>query len=288
MTRAPARSGGPGCARGVLLAIVLVALGGCATSGGDAGDPLEGFNRSMFAFNDKFDQAIGKPVATAYQDVVPSPARGWVRNFFANVGDLFIGVNNLLEGRPMDAVTDWARFAFNTTLGIFGINDVASQMGLEKHHGDFGLTFGTWGAGPGPYIVWPLVGSSDVRDSVGSVFDWHFDPVSKHKPVAPRDAMIVLRATSERADLLGASRLLEEAALDKYSFERDAYLQRRRSLIYQGNPPRERPPSQAPEAEPHADASPGGAPAVPSRSAVVYEPRVPAHYRAVLAADYGG
>ncbi len=246
--------GRPGCARGVLLAIVLVALGGCATSGGDAGDPLEGFNRSMFAFNDKFDQAIGKPVATAYQDVVPSPARGWVRNFFANVGDLFIGVNNLLEGRPMDAVTDWARFAFNTTLGIFGINDVASQMGLEKHHGDFGLTFGTWGAGPGPYIVWPLVGSSDVRDSVGSVFDWHFDPVSKHKPVAPRDAMIVLRATSERADLLGASRLLEEAALDKYSFERDAYLQRRRSLIYHGNPPRERPPSQAPEAEPHAAA----------------------------------
>ncbi|MDA8110557.1 MAG: VacJ family lipoprotein [Betaproteobacteria bacterium] len=281
MTAATARAR-HGSARRLLAVAALAALAGCATTGRDPADPFEGFNRSMYAFNESFDKAIGKPVATAYQDVVPSPARGWVRNFFSNVADLFIGVNNLLEGRPNSAVTSWARFAFNSSFGIFGFNDVASQMGLEKQHGDFGLTFGTWGAGTGPYLVWPLVGPSDVRDTVGTVFDWHFDPVSNHYPVAPRNAMILLRATSQRADLLGASRLLEEAALDKYAFQRDAYLQRRRSLIEGDHPSREKAPSsQAPAGAPHAssDASPQ------ARFSSVYEPRTPANYQAVLAAE---
>lgn len=257
----------------------VAALAGCATTGHDPADPYEGFNRSMYAFNESFDKAIAKPVATAYQEVLPSPVRGWVRNFFSNVADLFIGVNNLLEGRPNAAVTSWARFAFNSTFGIFGFNDVASSMRLEKQHGDFGLTFGTWGAGSGPYLVLPLLGPSDVRDSVGTVLDWHFDPVSNHYPVAPRNAMILLRATSQRADLLGASRLLEEAALDKYAFQRDAYLQRRRSLINEGRPAKQ-PSSQAPAAQPHAHSG-----ALPqARFSSVYEPRTPANYEAVLAA----
>ncbi len=227
-------------ARNLLVALLLTGAAGCATTnGGDPRDPLEGFNRAMHSFNDGFDEAIGKPVATGYRNVLPAPIRSWVRNFFANIGDLLIGANNLLQGKPKDTVVDWARFGFNSTLGVFGINDVASEMGLEKHDEDFGQTFGRWGVGDGAYIVWPFLGSSNVRDSVGLVFDIGLDPVLMHEPVRVRNVMTVLRATSRRADLLDASRILEEAALDKYVFQRDGYMQRRRSLIYDGNPPRE-------------------------------------------------
>ena len=191
--------------------------------------------------------AIGRPVATAYRDALPGPIRTWVRNFFANLADLWIGANNLLQGKPLDATVDWARFAFNSTFGVFGLNDVASEMGLEKHDEDFGQTFGRWGAGDGAYIVWPFLGSSTVRDSAGLVFDLYLDPVLQHKPVTVRNFMTLLRATGKRADLLDASRILEEAALDKYVFQRDAYLQRRRSQIYDGNPPRAQ--REAPRAE---------------------------------------
>ena len=126
------RNGWSARLRALLAAFALALAAGCAsTNGGDPRDPLEGFNRSMYAFNDAFDEAIDKPVATAYQSVLPDPVRGWVRNFFANLGDLFIGLNNLIQGKPADAITDWARFAFNSTLGVFGINDVASDIGLS-------------------------------------------------------------------------------------------------------------------------------------------------------------
>ena len=224
--------------RNLALALLLAGAAGCATTGADGRDPLEGFNRTMYSFNDGFDNAIGKPVATAYRDAVPAPVRGWVRNFFANIADLLIGANNLLQGKPADTVTDWARFAINSTLGVFGINDVASDIGLEKHDEDFGQTFGRWGVDDGAYIVWPFLGSSSVRDSVGLVFDIGLDPVLQHKPIRVRNAMSLLRATNRRADLLDASRILEEAALDRYVFQRDAYLQRRRNQVYDGNPPR--------------------------------------------------
>ncbi len=224
--------------RNVLLVLLLAGAVGCATTGGDSRDPAEGFNRAMYSFNDGFDQMIGKPVATAYRSVLPSPVRSAVRNFFANIADLWIGANNLLQGKPADTVTDWARFAFNSTIGLFGLIDVASEIGLEKHDEDFGQTFGRWGVADGAYIVWPLLGSSSVRDSAGLVFDVSLDPVLQHEPVSVRNAMSILRATGKRADLLDASRILEEAALDKYVFQRDAYLQRRRSLVYDGNPPR--------------------------------------------------
>ena len=225
-------------ATNLFLALLLSGAAGCATVGGDPRDPLEGFNRAMYSFNDGFDEAVGKPVATAYRDVIPAPARMMVRNFFANIADLWIGGNNLLQGKPLDALTDWTRFAVNSVFGVFGLLDFASDMGIEKHDEDFGQTFGRWGIDDGGYLVWPLLGPSTVRDSLGSVVDIYVDPVLAHKPIRVRNTMAVLRATSKRADLLDASRILEEAALDKYVFQRDAYLQRRRSLVYDGNPPR--------------------------------------------------
>ena len=218
--------------RNCFLVLLLAGAAGCATTGGgDPRDPAEGFNRAMYSFNDGFDEMIGKPVSTTYRNVLPSPVRSAIRNFFANIADLWIGANNLLQGKPTDTVTDWARFAFNSTIGLFGLIDVASEIGLEKHDEDFGQTFGRWGLADGAYLVWPLLGSSSVRDTAGLIFDVSLDPVLQHEPVRVRNAMTVLRATSKRADLLDASRILEEAALDKYVFQRDAYLQRRRSLV---------------------------------------------------------
>ncbi len=291
-------------ARALAAALVLALAAGCATTNGDPRDPLEGFNRSMYAFNEAFDDAIGKPVATAYQSALPDPVRTWVRNFFANIADLFIGLNNLLQAKFEDGLTDWARFTFNTTIGIVGINDVASEIGLEKHNEDFGQTFGRWGAPDGAYLVWPFFGPSTVRDTAGGLLDLYFDPVRRHDPVDARNFSIVLRATGQRADLLDASRILEEAALDKYVFQRDAYLQRRRGLIYDGNPPREsssrrrdapraesapEAPAVPPEApQPRAEApiiETAAAPDSPARVRVVFEPRMPANYPAVLAAE---
>ena len=160
------------------LALLLAGAAGCATLGSDPRDPFETFNRHMYTFNEGLDQDVLKPVATAYKEVVPGPVRTWVRNFFANLGDLWIGANNLLQGKPGDTVIDWARFAFNTTFGLLGINDVATEMGLEKHDEDFGQTLGRWGMEDGNYHVWPIFGSRTSRDTVGSVVDWFGDPVT--------------------------------------------------------------------------------------------------------------
>jgi phospholipid-binding lipoprotein MlaA len=143
-----------------LAAAAALALGGCATTNGEPLDPFEGVNRGIYRFNDTFDRAITKPVATAYRDYVHQEIRDRVRNFFSNLADPFIGVNNVLQGKFEDGVLDWARFAFNSTIGLLGIHDVATDMGLEKHNEDFGQTFGRWGAGPGPYLVLPILGCS--------------------------------------------------------------------------------------------------------------------------------
>ena len=187
----------------LLLLGALAALGGCATAGGNPDDPLEGYNRAMFKFNDGVDKAIIKPVASGYKAVMPGFARTGVTNFFSNLGDIWIGINNVLQGKVGAGASDFGRFAINTTVGIFGLFDVASNAGLDKHNEDFGQTFGRWGAGSGPYIVLPFLGPSDARDSVGTVFDMHFDPVSNHDPVDERNAAILLRVTSQRADQIG-------------------------------------------------------------------------------------
>ncbi len=220
----------------------MLAASGCATTASDPRDPFEGYNRAMTTVNDAVDSALFIPLARAYKAVTPDPLRGMVRNFFSNIGDLFIGVNNMLQGKFLDGWTDWARFGFNTVFGVLGINDVASEMGLEKHNEDFGQTFGRWGVGNGPYLVLPFFGPSTLRDTGGLVLDVTVDPVSRHQPVDERNAATAVRIVSGRADLLDATRLLEEAALDRYVFLRDAYLQRRRSLVYDGSPPREKRP----------------------------------------------
>jgi len=211
---------------------------GCATSG-NAKDPIEGYNRAMFAFNDGLDKAVIKPVAKGYDAVLPTPVRTGVTNFFGNIADLFIGVNNLLQGKVSDGGGDLGRVAVNTTVGILGIFDVASNMGLEKHEEDFGQTFGRWGIGSGAYVVLPLLGPRTVRDTAGLVLDVATDPVVYIDNVPTRNTLASLRVVNDRANLLPAEKVIEEAALDKYSYIRDAYLQRRRSLVYDGNPPRE-------------------------------------------------
>ena len=226
------------------LAVVAVALlAGCATGPDrDPRDPLEPWNRAVYKFNDKVDQAVARPVATAYRRVIPGEIRDRVRNFFANLADPFIGVNNFLQGKFEDGFTDWMRFAFNSSFGLFGIHDVASAMNLEKHNEDFGQTFGWWGAGTGPDLVLPLLGSSNLRDGIGTGFDIYTDPLRQVQPDSVEYGLWGLRLTQTRTDLLEASRILEEAALDKYTFQRDAYLQRRRSLVYDGRPPRQKEP----------------------------------------------
>jgi phospholipid-binding lipoprotein MlaA len=224
------------------LALFLAILAsGCATSpDADPRDPLEPMNRAVYKFNDTFDEAIAKPVATVYRDLLHVEIRSRVSNFFSNIQDIFIGVNNLLQGKLQDGIEDWARFAFNSTIGLAGIHDVASDMGIEKHNEDFGQTFGRWGAGPGPYLILPFLGSSTLRDAGGTAVDWYVAPLQHVRPIALRNSLYGLYLVNTRAELIEAGNILEQAALDRYVFQRDAYLQRRLSLIYDGSPPRER------------------------------------------------
>jgi phospholipid-binding lipoprotein MlaA len=229
----------PARIKSVAVAIATIGLlAGCATSGNPK-DPIEGFNRAMFAFNEGLDTAIIKPVATGYDAVLPSPIRTGVTNFFGNIDDLFIGVNNLLQGKLPEAFSDLGRVLVNTTVGLLGVIDFASDAGLEKHNEDFGQTFGRWGVGSGAYVVVPVFGPRTARDTVGLVLDVATDPVAKHRPIATRNVAIALRMVDDRANLLAADKVIDEAALDKYSYVRDAYLQRRRNLIHDGHPPRE-------------------------------------------------
>ena len=229
----------PARVKSVAVAIAVAGLlTGCATSGNPK-DPIEGFNRAMFAFNEGLDSAIVKPVAKGYEAVLPSPVRTGVTNFFANIEDLFIGVNNLLQGKVPEAFSDLGRVVINSTVGLLGVIDFASDAGLEKHDEDFGQTFGRWGVGNGAYVVIPVFGPRTARDTVGLVLDIAADPVANHNPERTRDLALALRFVNDRANLLPADKVIEEAALDKYSYMRDAYLQRRRNLIHDGNAPRE-------------------------------------------------
>ncbi|WP_018411857.1 MlaA family lipoprotein [Methyloversatilis thermotolerans] len=223
-----------------MVAAAGVVLTGCATSGNPK-DPIEGFNRAVFSFNETVDKAVIKPVAQGYDFITPQPVQTGVSNFFGNIADLWIGINNLLQGKPGDALSDAGRVLVNSTLGILGLFDVASDMGLEKHDEDFGQTLGRWGVGDGAYVVLPILGPRTVRDTFGVAADIYVDPVRDadgHRGY--RNTAIVLRAIDQRASLLKAEDAIEAAALDKYAYIRDAYLQRRRSLIHDGNPPREK------------------------------------------------
>lgn len=220
----------------VLVACAAALLGGCATSGNPK-DPIEGFNRAMYSVHEGIDTAVMKPVATGYDAVLPDPVQTGVSNFFANIGDIMVSVNNLLQGKPGQAVSDAGRFLVNTTVGVLGVFDVASTMGMEKHDEDFGQTFGRWGAEPGAYVFIPMLGPRTARDTVGVAFDLWLDPMNQIDNVPTRNSLWALRAVNTRANLLPADKVIEEAALDKYAYIRDAYLQNRRNRVYDGNPP---------------------------------------------------
>ncbi|CAH2893701.1 MAG: Outer-membrane-phospholipid-binding lipoprotein MlaA [uncultured Paraburkholderia sp.] len=218
--------------RTTVLALAATGLvSGCAT-GPDRkpGDPFEPMNRAVFNFNDGLDRYVAVPVAKGYQKVTPQPLRTAVSNFFSNLGDLTNAANELLQLKITDATQDIVRFAFNSTFGLGGLLDWATPAGLPKHHQDFGLTLGRWDIPSGPYLVLPLFGPSTVRDSMGLVVDVKFNPLNYMEP-AVRNPLYVLQFVSVRSDLLGATDLLQQAALDKYSFVRDAYMQQRRARL---------------------------------------------------------
>ncbi|SNT03980.1 phospholipid-binding lipoprotein MlaA [Noviherbaspirillum humi] len=216
-----------------LAAVTLsLALSGCAV-GSNPRDPLENFNRAMFNFNDRLDDVALRPAAEGYSKL-PSMVRTGVNNFFGNLGDVWTAVNNLLQGKIGDGVSDVMRFAVNTTFGLGGLLDWGTEMGITKHKEDFGQTLGTWGVKPGPYVVLPVFGSSTIRDSAALPVDLTADPLNYISSGGHHAAGIGLRIVDVRAGLLDASNLLEEAALDRYEFVRDAYLQRRESTIRDG------------------------------------------------------
>ncbi len=213
-----------------LLALALVQ--GCATApGSNPSDPFESFNRSVFSFNDGLDRAVIKPVATVYRDVTPSPIRSGVTNFFGNLQDAWSVVNNALQGKGEQAGDSLGRVMINTVFGLGGLLDMAGEANIPKHTEDFGQTLGVWGVPAGPYLVLPALGSSTVRDSAALIVDFQADAVSSLNNVPARNAVQFTRAVNVRANLLGAGNLLDEAALDKYTFAREIHLQRRRSLI---------------------------------------------------------
>lgn len=213
---------------------VLVALvSGCATGpNANPQDPLEPLNRRIYSFNDTVDQVVLKPVATGYRDTVARPVRTGVSNFFGNLRDAWSAFNGLLQAKPKVAAENFMRFNVNTVFGLFGVLDVATEMGIERTTLDFGHTLGRWGVPAGPYLVLPLLGSSSVRDASGLLVDAQGDVLTQsHVPSPEVESAQVLRVVDTRAGLLGAGDLLEQAALDKYSFLRDAYLGRRESQI---------------------------------------------------------
>lgn len=219
--------------------LLSLALLGCATNG-DPRDPLEPLNRGIYKFNDVVDKAVIKPVATGYKEAMPGLVQTAIGNFFSNLDDVLVLLNDLLQFKLDQAASDFSRLAWNTSVGIAGLIDVATPMELPKRNEDFGQTLGYWGVGNGPYLVLPFLGPSTLRDTVGIAVDAQFDPVTQHHPVPERNSGIAIHTVDTRARLLDAEKVLDEAAIDRYVFLRDAYLQRRRGLVYDGNPPREK------------------------------------------------
>ena len=231
-----------------LLAALCVAgalwLGGCATlPGGESSrspsDPFESYNRAMDSFNQALDDALIAPAARAYRAALPAGMRALVGNFFANLWDLPSAGHQLLQGKPERAFMGLFRFGVNTTLGFGGIVDIATEAGIERHREDFGQTLGRWGVPPGPYLVLPLFGPSSVRDALGMLLDFKTDLVSNIEPPSARYGARALWIVDVRERLLDATSLVEGIALDRYLFVRDSYRQRRRNLVWDGEPPEE-------------------------------------------------
>lgn len=251
-----------------LAGLALVSLAGCATGpSANPRDPLEPLNRSVSQFNEGVDAVMLKPAATAYKQILPPLVRTGVSNFFGNLTDVWSFVNSVLQFKLQNAAENFMRVNVNTFFGLGGILDIASDLNIERHREDFGQTLGRWGVPAGPYIVLPLLGPSTLRDSLAlGLVDRKADVVHYVNPVGDRNALYVLRALDTRSNLLRVSSVLDEAALDKYSFTRDAYLQKRRAQIMEGR-----------EENPGADsASPVPAPANPEPASASPKPASPA------------
>lgn len=219
--------------------VFALSLTGCAVNG-DPRDPLESMNRAIHRFNEGFDRALLKPVAQAYDTIMPGFAQTGIGNFFSNLDDVTVLANDILQLKAEQGSRDFMRLAINSTFGLFGLLDVAGEMGLQKHNEDFGQTLGRWGVGAGPYLVLPFLGPNDFRDTAGFLVDTGYtDLVRNHDDVSTRNPVMALRVVSRRADLLDAKRAIDAAALDDYEFNRDFYLERRKGLVYDGKPPRE-------------------------------------------------
>lgn len=217
---------------GILAAVVLA---GCATTG-DPRDPLEPLNRKFYTFNDTLDRYVMRPVAETYQKVTPQFVDDAVSHFFDNIEDISVTVNNFLQGDFEEGVEDLARFFVNTTVGLGGLVDVASEIGLEKHQEDFGQTLAVWGVPPGPYLVVPFIGPRTVRHAVGDVAGGFANPLN-YTTWPIRLSTATLETIDSRADLLDETAIMERAALDPYEFLRNAYFQRREYLIHNGEVP---------------------------------------------------
>ncbi len=224
----------------VVAAILSLTLAGCATGpNANPRDPLEPYNRTVFGFNDAVDRTVLKPIATAYRNVTPGVVRTGVGNFFSNLEDFWSLANSVMQLKGQAVVDTAVRLSVNTFLGLAGVIDLAEEMGIERHKEDFGQTLGHWGVPGGPYVVLPFLGNFTLRDASALPVDFKGDMVSNLSHKRSRYSLKALNLVDTRAEFLNASSLIEGAALDKYTFTRDAYLQARRSLIYDGNPPDE-------------------------------------------------
>lgn len=240
-----------GVAAGMVLALSLAGLASTAhaqpapatakaeAATGNPKDPLERFNRGVFMFNGVVDHFLIKPVAEAYEAVVPKLVRTGVGNVFGNVGDVWSAANLALQGKGARAFEMTVRVGLNTVMGLGGVFDIATEAGLERQSEDFGQTLATWGMPSGPYLVLPLLGSSTVRDTAALGLDQAFSSAVFTSREPQRWQLLGLRLTDARTDALPFTRMLDTVALDKYTFVRDAHLSRRRSLVYDGNPPPE-------------------------------------------------
>ena len=226
------------CARGMSVATVFAVLAGCASGPrANPADPFEPFNRGVTSFNDKVDEAVLVPVATAYQRVLPSMVRTGVSNFFGNLGDVWSFANSVAQLKLQNSAETFMRVNVNTFFGLGGLLDIATEAGIDRHEEDFGQTLGRWGVGAGPYVVLPLLGPSTLRDTAALPVDRAGSVLGNMNDVAWRNSLSVLEVVDTRAKYLRAGRLLDDAALDKYTFTRDAFLQHRRNDVYDGNPP---------------------------------------------------
>lgn len=260
-----------------LIVLLMLAAAGCATVQVSATphpqDPWEEWNRRVFAFNETLDEHLLKPVATVYAEVVPPLVRQGIGNFYANLADAWSAVNNLLQGKPVYAAQVAFRVGVNTVFGFAGLLDLASEMGIERHYEDFGQTLGVWGLGTGAYLVWPLIGPSTERDSLALPLNYAASPMGlANVDLWGQFGIWTLQLVNTRAGLLSTTRMLDDIALDKYIFVRDAYLQRRQSEVFDGEPPTPPAPPRedfddaAPAAPAPAASAPAGAPA-PAASA---------------------